>query len=196
MDFSNIERYILEVRSAMEGLDTLTIQRVIEVIYNAYLNDQQVFIMGNGGSASTASHFACDLGKGTIVEGKKRFRVMSLNDNMALITAFSNDYGYEHVFSEQLKNLVQRNDVIIAISATGNSMNVLRAVEYAKDRQAYVIAFLGFNGGKLKKMANEYIHVENYNYGQVEDIHMLLSHMISQCLKEYIEKDSGNMGAK
>jgi D-sedoheptulose 7-phosphate isomerase len=107
--------------------------------------------MGNGGSASTASHFACDLGKGTIIEGKPRFRVISLNDNISLITALSNDCGYEEVFREQLMNLVNTGDIVIGITGSGNSPNVLKAMEYARSRGAVTIGFIGFDGGKLRE---------------------------------------------
>lgn len=183
-----IESYIDDIKNAVENLDKEKIQEAINVILEAYKNDKQIFIMGNGGSASTSSHFACDLGKGTIIEGKKRFKVMSLNDNMALITAFSNDYGYEYVFEEQLKNLINEGDIVVAISASGNSTNIIKGIKYSKEKEAYIIGFSGFNGGKLKEMADLCIHVNNNNYGQIEDVHMFLSHMISQNIKRYIEE--------
>jgi len=143
--------------------------------------------MGNGGSASTASHFACDLGKGTICEGKPRFRVVSLNDNMPLITALSNDFGYERVFIEQLMNLVSPDDLVISITGSGNSPNILKAVEYAKKQGAKTIGLIGFGGGKLQEIVDEHITVSNTNYGQVEDIHLILAHALSQYFKEMIE---------
>lgn len=185
---SFIKKYQEDIKSAINNLDTEVIDFVVKKIFQAYKENRQIFIMGNGGSASTSSHFACDLGKGTVIEGKPRFRVMSLNDNMALITAFSNDYGYEYVFVEQLKNLVNKNDVIIAISASGNSPNIVNGINYAKEKGAYIIGFSGFKGGELKSKADVCIHVRNDNYGQVEDIHMFLCHMISQNIKKYIEE--------
>jgi len=179
-----IDNYINDVKLLIDDLNKEDICKASNKIYDAYRKDKQVFIMGNGGSASTASHFACDLAKGTIVEGKKRFRVMSLNDNMAIITAFSNDYGYEHVFSEQLKNLVNEGDVVIAISASGNSPNIIEGIKYAKKKGASIIGFCGFLGGKLKELSDIYIYSENNCYGQVEDIHMLLCHMISLDIRE------------
>lgn len=185
---NSINSYIEEIKQAIDNLDKEIIEKVINKIFEAYRENKQIFIMGNGGSASTASHFACDLGKGTIIEGKNRFRVMSLNDNMAIITAFSNDYGYDYVFVEQLKNLVNSEDIVIAISASGNSNNIIEGVKYAKEKGAYIIGFSGFEGGKLREISDLCLHVENNNYGQVEDIHMFLSHMISQNIKCYIEK--------
>jgi Phosphoheptose isomerase len=185
---SFISSYIDDIKQSIDNLDKDIIEKVINKIFEAYKENKQIFIMGNGGSASTSSHFACDLGKGTIIEEKPRFRVMSLNDNMAIITAFSNDYGYDHVFAEQLKNLVNSEDIVIAISASGNSNNIIEGIKYAKEKGAYIIGFSGFKGGKLKDISNLCLHVENSNYGQVEDIHMFLSHMISQNVKYFIEK--------
>ena len=146
--------------------------------------------MGNGGSASTASHFACDLGKGTVVNGRKRLRVLSLNDNMAIITALSNDLNYDAVFKEQLINLVAPGDVVIAITASGNSPNILKAVEYARKRGAITVALTGFNGGELASMTNDCIIVFSKDYGQIEDTHLVLGHMISQNMKHRLA--SGN----
>jgi Phosphoheptose isomerase len=179
-----IDDYINDVKLLIDDLNKEDIRKTSNKIYDTYLKDKQVFIMGNGGSASTASHFACDLAKGTIVEGKKRFRVMSLNDNMAIITALSNDYGYEHVFSEQLKNLVNEGDVVISISASGNSPNIIEGIKYAKEKGASIIGFCGFEGGKLKELSDICIHAKSNSYGQVEDIHMFLSHMISLDIRE------------
>lgn len=179
-----INEYINVLKSLMDKLDKRLIEKAIDLIFEAYKNDKQLFIMGNGGSATTAMHFACDIGKGTIVEGKKRFRVISLNDNIALITAVSNDYGYEHVFSEQLKNLVNEKDIIIAISASGNSPNLINAIDYAKQKGAITISLVGFDGGILKQTSDLCIHIENSIYGQIEDIHLSLCHIISQAVKE------------
>lgn len=183
-----INKYAEDIKTAIDGLDKIAIDNAINKIFQAYKDNKQIFIMGNGGSASTSSHFACDLGKGTVIEGKQRFRVISLNDNMALITAFSNDFGYEFVFEEQLKNLVNKGDIVIAISASGNSPNIIKGINYAKEKGAYIIGFSGFKGGQLKEISNLCIHVENNSYGQVEDIHMFLCHMISLNIKKYIEE--------
>ena len=175
--------YIKDLKYSLDKLDLNSIDRIVNVLWTAYLNDKQVFIIGNGGSASTASHFACDLGKGTIVEGKKRLRVICLNDNMALVTALSNDLNYDEVFREQIINLVNSDDVVIAITASGNSPNILKAVECARENGAISIGFIGFDGGKLKPKVDESIVVNSRNYGYIEDIHLVLVHMISQSLK-------------
>jgi D-sedoheptulose 7-phosphate isomerase len=179
--------YFLELKQTIEEIPMDKVECIVRMIQEAYRNNKYVFIMGNGGSASTASHFACDLGKGTICEGKPRFRVVSLNDNMPLITALSNDFGYDRVFIEQLMNLVNPGDLVISITGSGNSPNILKAVEYAKKQGAKTIGLIGFGGGKLKEMVDEHITVSNINYGQVEDIHLILCHAISQYFKEIIE---------
>jgi D-sedoheptulose 7-phosphate isomerase len=182
--------YFTELKRTLEEISMEKVERIVEMIYEAYRDNKYVFTMGNGGSASTASHFACDLGKGTICEGKPRFRVMSLNDNMPLITALSNDFGYERVFIEQLMNLVNPGDLVISITGSGNSPNILKAVEYAKNQGAKTIGLIGFGGGVLKEMVDEHITISNTNYGQVEDIHLMLAHAISQYFKGLIENHS------
>ncbi len=148
--------------------------------------------MGNGGSASLASHFACDLSKGTLQnvhdDNEKRFRVISLTDNIALMTAYSNDLGYEHVFSQQLKNLVNEGDVVIGISASGNSKNVINAISLAKKSKAVSIGLLGFDGGKLKEIVDLKLWVNKDNYGIVEDVHSSLQHMICFAVKERVRQ--------
>ena len=160
------------------------LERVLQAILRAYEADRTVFVFGNGGSASTASHLACDMGKGTAASGQRRLRVVSLADNPALLTAWANDTSYEMVFKEQLENLLQPGDVVIAISASGNSPNVVRAVEYAKERGALTIGFIGFGGGKLQKLVDLNITVSSCNYGQVEDYHLTLNHIFSQYLRQ------------
>lgn len=181
-----IERYFRELTDAIWQIPVGKVEKVVQHIYRAYLDNKQVFILGNGGSAATASHFCCDLGKGAVVDGKRRLRVISLNDNMALMTAYANDFGYESIFVEQMKNLIQDGDVVICITASGNSPNVVRAVEFANEHGAITIGFLGFGGGKVKELVKEHVTLENQNYGQVEDVHMLLSHSISHCFREWI----------
>jgi D-sedoheptulose 7-phosphate isomerase len=148
----------------------------------------KIFIIGNGGSASTASHMAVDLAKGTQVKGYPSLRVISLTDNVGMITAWANDLAYEEVFTEQLKNLLSYKDVLIAISASGNSPNILSAVRYAKSRGAATVGFIGFGGGKLKDLVDVDITVSSHNYGVVEDFHLTLNHIISQFIKQFRER--------
>ena len=181
--------YFEELKETLEEISLKKVEKVLEIIYEAYREGKQVFIMGNGGSAATASHFACDLSKGTIVEGKSRFKVISLNDNMPLITALSNDFGYERVFIEHLMNLISEKDVVIGITASGNSENILQAVDYARGKRAITVGFIGFGGGKLKEMVDEHITVSSMSYEQVENIHLILSHAIAKYFRERFERE-------
>jgi D-sedoheptulose 7-phosphate isomerase len=173
------------------------IEQVVEILYEAWENGRTVFIVGNGGSASTATHFACDLAKGTIVEGKRRFRVVSLTDNVPLITALTNDNGFNMIFVEQLKNLLQSGDVVIAISVHGGSgedkagpwsQNLTAAIQYAKDNASKTIGIAGFDGGAFKELADACIVVPAESTPYVESWHVTLEHLICSCLKERIEQ--------
>jgi D-sedoheptulose 7-phosphate isomerase len=187
----NLNTYLQEVKDTLDHLSRGDIQGVIKMLSRAYTEEQQVFIIGNGGSAATASHFACDLTKSTIRAGRNRFRAIALTDNVPLITAWANDTSYESVFSEQLANLMNEGDVLIAISGSGNSANILRAVQEAKERGAATIGFSGFNGGKLKDIVDLCVVVPNYCMAQIEDVHLILEHLISTCLGEVISNESG-----
>ena len=186
---THARNYLDSLKKNLDEIPLENVESITEILYQAYKENKQVFIMGNGGSASTASHFACDLGKGTIIEGKPRFRVISLNDNISLITALSNDFGYDEVFREQLMNLVNQGDIVIAITGSGNSTNVLKAIDYARSRGAITIGFIGFDGGNLKERVDKEITVSSTNYGQVEDIHLTLEHLITQFFREKIDQE-------
>ena len=176
--------YIDELKNTMDLLPEDRIQEVIELLREARLAGRQVFIMGNGGSASTATHFVCDLGKNTRSPHLPNFRVIGLSDNMAIFSALANDEGYENVFAQQLASFVQPEDIVIGISASGNSPNVLRAMELANQRGARTVAFTGFDGGKLRSLAGIEIHVPSHCIEHVEDIHLMLEHLITKALKE------------
>ena len=183
-----IENYFKELKETIDKISVEDIKRVTNILYKAYKRDKQIFIIGNGGSASTASHFACDLSKGTLQriydEKEKRFRVISLTDNVAHLTALANDLDYNDVFSQQLRNLVNPGDIVVAISGSGNSKNILNAVDSASKSGAITIGFLGFDGGKLKEKVDHYIHVPSNHYGRIEDLHLVLAHLISSYLTE------------
>jgi D-sedoheptulose 7-phosphate isomerase len=180
-------RYLDEAHGIFEVYRSPAFAKATELMWQAYQENKQVFIFGNGGSAGTSSHMVNDLSKGSAVEGKKRLRVIGLADNMSLLTAYANDMGYENVFSEQLKNLLNPGDVCIAISASGNSPNVIRAVEYAKEKKAQVISLVGFSGGKLRPLSDVALYFETYNYGICEDAQLMFSHLSSQFLYEKIK---------
>lgn len=175
-----MEKYFEWQKDSLDELITPELNRQVKILYDAWKEDKQVFIIGNGGSASTASHFACDLGKGAAIEGKRRFRIMSLNDNMAVFSAYANDNGYEHVFSEQLINVLNPGDVVIGITVSGNSPNILRAMEYARKMGAITLGWIGCDGGKLKGMVDSALTLTSSNFGVVEGAHVVLHHAIAQ----------------
>jgi len=179
-----IQSYISLLKGTMDQLPMQLILDVIGVLQKARMDGNQVFIMGNGGSASTASHFVCDLAKNTRLDGLPPFRVFGLTDNMAIFSAYANDEGYENVFSQQLANLIRPGDVVIGISASGNSRNVIAAMEEAQKHNAITIGFTGFDGGRLGPMVNISIHVRSNIIEHVEDIHLMLEHMIVRWIKE------------
>ena len=179
-----IQSYISHLQDVLAQLTLADVQRSIDVIMEAYYAEKQIFVIGNGGSASTASHLACDLGKGTSVPGKPRFRVISLTDNVATMTAWSNDVSYEDVFVEQLKNLVNPEDVVIGISASGNSENVVRAMRHAKEIGCQTIGWSGFGGGVLATICDVNVVVDSDRYGPVEDVHLILNHILHAWIRE------------
>lgn len=176
--------YIAEVKTTLDRLPWNAIQEVVNAIVQAWRNGKQIFVMGNGGSASTASHMACDLSKNTANPHAPRLRVMALTDNMALVTAYSNDNGYQNVFAEQLKNFINPGDVVIAISASGKSPNVLNAIQLANQEGAITIGWSGYDGGPLSKMVDVPIVVPNHCIEQIEDIHVMLEHMVTVAVRD------------
>lgn len=187
----SIRKYISELRWTLDLLPVEKIDQVISLLHHARLNNRQVFTMGNGGSASTASHFVCDLAKNTRKNGWPPFRVLGLADNMAILSAYANDEGYENVFSKQLESLVQAEDIVIGISTSGNSLNVIKAIELANDKKAFTIGFTGFGGGKLAQIVGVDIHVPSDNIEQVEDIHLALEHLICNVLRQRLVNENG-----
>lgn len=183
------KRYVNEIKETLDKLPWEAIRDTVSLLHYARLTDKQVFTMGNGGSASTASHMACDLSKQTIVPGRPRFRIIALTDNMALFSAYANDNGYENVFVEQLANLVRQGDIVIGISGSGNSLNVLRAIELAKKVGAITIGWTGFDGGKLAQIVDLSLNVPNNCMEQVEDIHLMLEHLVTTALRRAIQAD-------
>ena len=179
-----IQNYIVELKRCLDNLDISKVEEVVDILMTAYQKKKQIFILGNGGGASTASHMACDLGKGTLQRiydnTEERLRVISLTDNAALMTALANDLSFDDVFVQQLRNLVKKNDVVIALSGSGNSPNVLKALEYAKECGATTIGFLGFKtGGKAGKMVDCAVIVDTNHYGPIEDIQLILDHILT-----------------
>jgi D-sedoheptulose 7-phosphate isomerase len=181
--------YFAELKTLLDAVPLERIDEIGDALYTAYRHDKQVFIVGNGGSASTASHMACDLAKNTLSGNRPRFRVLSLTDNVALMSALANDAGYEHVFKEQLVNLIRTGDVLIVLSGSGNSPNVLEAMRYARERSATVIAFLGCDGGAATALADHVIVAPTDDYGLIEDVHLILNHALTSYFREQLEHD-------
>lgn len=177
-----IDRYLVEMRSAMDTLPKDQIDQVVNILHDARVKGRQVFVMGNGGSASTATHFVCDLAKNTKHKGWPNFRAIGLTDNIAMMTAYANDDGYENMMVEQLANFVQPRDVVLGISTSGNSTNVLRAIELANRSGAVTIGFTGRSGGKLAELAQVNVSVQSELVQQLEDAHMMLCHMVTNAL--------------
>jgi D-sedoheptulose 7-phosphate isomerase len=185
-----VTQYIALLQQTIDQLPKEKIVKVIDLLYSARFSGRQVFIMGNGGSASTASHFVCDLAKNTRREGWPRYKVIGLSDNMAIFSAYANDEGYENVFCEQLANFVEADDIVIAISASGNSKNVVSAIQYAKSQNAFTIGFTGFDGGILGTLVDINLHINSNIIEHVEDLHLMLEHMIIKSLKERMNSET------
>lgn len=185
------KRYLSYLSELLCVLDFKAVEKVIEVFQSARANGKTIFFVGNGGSAATCSHFAEDLALGTFIAGKTPFKALSLIDNPAYISALGNDEGYENIFVGQMRNLFTKGDILVGISASGNSPNVIKAIEYANDNGGISIGFLGFDGGKMKEICYHYINVktEKGEYGVVEDIHLALSHLITTYLKFVIDRE-------
>ena len=185
------KQYLADLKQVLDRLPLEGLDQAACLIEAAHAAGQQIFVIGNGGSAATASHMMNDLCKGTLGHKGdapwKRFRVISLTDNVSLMTAWANDTDFHHVFSEPLKNLAQRGDLMIAISASGNSPNVVAAVDAAKQLGVRIIGLTGFGGGKLAKMADAAIIVPSDGYGPVEDVHMILDHILTGYLYEKLK---------
>ena len=158
--------------------------KLATIFIEARQDNRKIFFCGNGGSASTASHFTSDLAKGTIVEGVTRFKVLSLADNVPQMLAWGNDSCYEDIFIEQLKNLMEPGDIVVGISGSGNSENVLRAISYASENDGTTVGITGFDGGKIKDMVDLCLIVPVHNMQKTEDIHMLVDHLTTLMIKE------------
>ncbi|HZQ26049.1 MAG TPA: SIS domain-containing protein [Terriglobales bacterium] len=187
---SGCETDRLEIRTSIAYFQRLTrimgelphrvVEEIADVLVAAWLKQRSVFLFGNGGSAALASHFACDLGKGTapVLNGTPRMRVLALTDNVSLMTAWANDTHYEQIFAEQLRNFVQREDVAFAISGSGNSPNILRALEVARAAGATTLGLTGFHGGRMASLCDHCLIVPSDNMQHIEDLHLCVAHAI------------------
>jgi len=182
----DLNTYLHQVAQTLTRLPRQPLDRIAEAIWETYERDGTILICGNGGSAASASHFACDMAKLTISADSRRVRALALTDNIPLITAWSNDQAYADVFVEQLIGLYRPGDMLFAISGSGNSPNVLRAVEWANDRGAPTVGLTGFDGGRLARLARFSLHVKNDIMPQVEDIHMTICHGLAVAMRRRI----------
>lgn len=174
--------YLAEIRDIAGSISLGDFEEVVGFMLEAYRGGNSIFIMGNGGSASTASHFACDINKGVCFGAEKRLKVFCLSDNIPTMLAYANDVSYDDIFVEQLKNFLAPHDLVIGVSGSGNSANVVKAVQYANMMGAATVAFTGFDGGRLARLARTSVVVPIHDMQKVEDVHLMLTHMIMQYL--------------
>jgi D-sedoheptulose 7-phosphate isomerase len=184
--WNGLDHYLADFTQLLKKVDPKQVQTMVDLLTEAYVNDKYVFIIGNGGSGANASHLCEDLGKGTLhdFEKQKRLKVMSLTDNTPYILAWGNDTSYDRVFVEQLKNFAEPGALLISISGSGNSPNVLKTVEYANAHGMKTLGVTGYDGGKLKKLAQHNVHVPSFNMGAVESVHSVLFHYLLDTLYE------------
>lgn len=187
MDY--VDDYLTSLSRVVAAMPREEIRQVTTVLLDAWRRDATVFLLGNGGSAATASHMANDLNKQTQVPGKRRFRSIALTDNVPLLTAWGNDSAYEDVFVEQLLNLLRAGDVVVGISTSGESMNVLKALQAAREVGAVTIGLSGRHGGRLKAITDHCLLVPSDQIGQQEDLHLILNHVIAGTLRQHIAAD-------
>ena len=179
---NDIAAYIKKEIEVLKGLDISSINAVMNALVDAYESDGNIYIFGNGGSASTASHFQNDFNKGISENLEKKFNFVCLNDNIPTVMAIANDSGYEYVFEHQLKGRLKRKDLVIAISGSGNSVNVIKAIEYAKKQGVKTIGLTGFSGGKLAELVDISFNVQINDMQITEDVHMILDHLMMSVL--------------
>ena len=192
MDFINeINEYYEREKKAIDSLNREELSDAMNALLAAYERGATVYVFGNGGSSATASHMVCDFNKGTCYDLEKKFKFVCLNDNLPILMAIANDDSFENVFVYQLKDRLKKDDLILAISGSGNSHNVVKAVEYAKSIGTEVIAMTGYSGGKIRKMADHFLHVPVDDMQITEDLHMGFDHMIMQIFWKYLAAKNG-----
>lgn len=180
----NIKKYLEQEIEVLKNMDLDSVNIVMNELEASRLAGSNIFICGNGGSAATASHFVCDFNKGVSLTQEKKYRFICLNDNIPSMMAIANDMGYEQIFEIPLKGKLKKEDLLIAISGSGNSENVVRAVRYAKGIGAKVIGMTGYHGGKIGELADYQLHVPICDMQVTEDVHMILDHLMMKILSE------------
>jgi len=188
--------YFSYLSNVLQRIDVLQIERFIGILLDARERGASIFFIGNGGSAATASHFVNDIGVGTL-SWDKPFRAMSLSDNSAVVTAIGNDRGYENIFVEQLKLYLKPSDIVVLISASGNSLNIIKAMDYANEIGAITVGLTSFDGGKVRERVTCCVHVptEKGEYGPAEDSHMIIDHLVSAYLLRWVKAEVAKEGS-
>lgn len=194
MKNSDLSSYFGKISETLQHVDSDAITGLVKLLLKARVEERMIFIFGNGGSAATASHVAGDFMKGISYGLDKGFRVICLNDNVSGMLAISNDLTYEDIFIEQLKVFLKKDDVVIGISGSGNSANIVRAIEYANSKEAVTVAFCGYKGGKVKDLAKHIIHVPIQDMEITEDIHIIIFHAIKQMMMKELKGEGSSMG--
>lgn len=177
-------RYVQAICATLGALEFGVVERIVDRLALAHAEGRRVYTLGNGGSAATAAHMVCDLGKNTSGPTWRGLRVACLTDNVPTATALTNDHGYEAVFARQLTTLLDPGDLVIAVSVSGASPNIIAGLHVARARSAGVIGLLGFDGGAARALCDEALVIPSFNYGQVEDMHLIIAHMITEALRQ------------
>jgi D-sedoheptulose 7-phosphate isomerase len=184
--------YLTRLKSVIDSFDLSTYERIVDAFLQAYNDNAHIFVMGNGGSGATASHLACDINKGCCIDLSKKFKMLCLNDNMPTMLALANDLSYQAVFEEQLKNFFLPGDLVIGISGSGNSENVLNAIRFAADNGGRTMGWCGFDGGKLAGAVDLAFVVNSHDMQQVEDAHVILAHMLMQTVHRKLHPETAS----
>jgi D-sedoheptulose 7-phosphate isomerase len=192
---TTIENYLSLVKDTIDNLDRAQIEKTIDAFMRVYDAGKTIYIFGNGGSAASATHACGDLVKGASYGLEKRFRVMSLVDNLPALMAIANDLSYDEIFIEQLKNFMQPGDLVVGISGSGNSVNVVKAMKYAQEQGVQTVAFCGYKGGKIKEIADISVHSVALDMEVAEDIHMIVFNVIKKEVMRRLHGDNTSMGS-
>ena len=189
------DAFLVAVKTTCDSISRNAIESAVDLLYDAWKNEKRVFVIGNGGSASTATHLACDLAKNVSIHGKRGLKAMALNDNVPLVSALTNDAGFDNIFTEQLQNWLEKGDLVVALSVHGGvgrdradpwSQNIMKALEFAQSHGAKTLAITGFDGGAMKNMVDVWINTPAMETFQVEALHVVVHHLLCECLKSRI----------
>ena len=188
-------RYLTELKDLLDRFDHGSLEKIVDLILSAYEKENHIFVMGNGGSGSTASHFACDINKGCCMDLDKKFKMICVNDSIPTMLALANDVSYDVVFVEQIKNFFLPGDLVIGISGSGNSENVLQAIRYANEHNGTTIGLSGYSGGKLSTIVDVSLIADIQDMQKTEDVHMIVIHMIMQAVHQKLHPGMASMAA-